>query len=341
MNNFKGFEKCDINFIEDINNLQNGGYLIEVSDNASLGFNYPYLLFIPTNVNVDSRIIVEGANTDKAVLINDLNDDKNPIAKSISEVKRNFSGGHPIKKINEETANYPFLYPLFPRLRYKDKSFYNHMLSSNTMFLEETEKDAKKLGIYRTDLQLIEMINDARNRLEQQGLNIDEKVIMYGFSASAKFVNRFTLLHPEIVKCAFAAAMGGTITLPLGELNGEKLLWPLGIGNVEEITGEKLEIYKKNPQFYLQGLLDTNDCYKPNDSGTCRYEGILQDDEAIQMYKFLGKSMNEERWPKTNEIISTLDSSITLLSCDDDHKPHMLNDVIKEKLNEMSKNKQL
>jgi hypothetical protein len=195
-----GFEDCNIEFIKNINNLEYGGYLILVSAKKELGFNYPYLLFIPKDVNIDSTIIVEGANASEITKLNDDSNDNNLVLESIGEVKDYFDNGHPIKKINEKTTNYPFLYPLFPRLMYRDKTFYNHMLSSNSMFNSKYDSDLEKLGLFRTDLQLIEMIKDASIRLKKYGLNIDEKVIMYGFSASAKFVNRFTLLHPEIVK---------------------------------------------------------------------------------------------------------------------------------------------
>lgn len=213
------------------------------------------------------------------------------------------------------------------------------MLSSNSMF-EKNKEILKNLGIYRTDLQLIEMIKDAKERLIKYGLNIDDKVIMYGFSASAKFVNRFTLLHPEIVKFTFAAALGGIITLPIRELNGEKLIWPIGIGNVNEITDEKLEMYKNVPQFYFHGMRDKNDCYEPNGYGTCKDNDILMDDEAVQLYKIFGKNMND-RWNKTNEIIFNLDCNITLISCNEIHKPSMASEVIEEKLSEIMKNKSL
>lgn len=332
MNNIEVFKDCKLEFVDNINNLTEGGYLIEVSDNKNAGFNYPYLLFIPNNVNIDSTIIVEGSNTGISTVTNKENEEES-ILQSIDNVRNYFKAGHPIKRINERITNYPFLYPLFPRINYEGNDIYNHMLSSNSMF--SNNQDSINLGINRTDLQLIEMIKDASDRLRRYGLNIDDKVIMYGFSASSKFANRFTLLHPEMIKCTFATALGGTITLPLRELNGEKLLWPIGIGNVEEITDEKLELYKEIPQYYYQGMLDNNDCYKPNDRGIGTYNGILQNDEAIQMYKLLGKNMNEDRWENTRKIIDALNYNITLKSCDFSHNPHMMNDIIEEKLSKM------
>ncbi len=340
MKNIKGFKDADVNYFDEINNLEHGGYLIEVPANSEKGFKYPYLLFVPTNVNINSTIIVEPSNSIRAVNICGEEYINSSLKKSIDEVKEYFFAGHPIKRINERTTNYPFLYPLFPRIVYQNEIYYNHMLSSNSMDENKSEV-LNKLNIYRTDLQLIEMIKDASERLKEYGINIDEKVILYGFSASAKFVNRFTLLHPEIVKYAFAAGMGGTVTLPLKELNGKKLIWPIGLADMKEIDDEKLNLYRQVPQFYYQGIKDPVDSYQPDEDGTCKNKGILSDEEANILYKLLGKNMNEDRWSKTIEIINKLDYDITLKSFDDVHRPHMLNDIIEEKLTELQNQKKL
>jgi hypothetical protein len=186
------------------------------------------------------------------------------------------------------------------------------------------------------------MIKDASARLKKYGLNVDEKVILYGFSSSAQYVNRFTLLHPEIVKYAFAGALGGMITLPYREINGEKTLWPIGIGNVEEITDEKLELYKKVPQFYFQGVLDDNDCFQPNDFGTSRDNDLLQNEEAVQLYSILGRDMNRTRWKNTEQIITNLNTNISMaLSQEYGHNPHMMDDAIEEVLKESSRKRNI
>lgn len=329
--NNNAFSDCKVESFDRIGKIVNGGYLITVIENPSLGFNYSYLLFIPANPNYDSTIIVEGANTYGSKQIFDIDDSKEFIEDAIEDVKKCFvENGNPIEIINEQTTNYPLLYPLFPRLYYRGRTFYNHMLSTNSMFSSKDLEDLKKLGLYRTDLQLIEMIKNARKRLIEYGLNVEEKVIITGFSASSKFANRFTILHPEIVKYTIGGGVGGTITLPIREINGEKLLWPIGIGNVEEITDEKLEIYKRVPQFYYQGIKDNNDSYQPNEFGTCKHPGILEDDEARQFYKYLGKEMNENRWNKTKEIISSLDCDIRLESIDGGHDPNIANNFVRE-----------
>ena len=65
-------------------------------------------------------------------------------------------------------------------------------------------------GLERIDLQLLKMIDDARERFAARGINLDSKVFLWGFSASGQFVSRFVMLHPDRVKAAsFGSPMYG------------------------------------------------------------------------------------------------------------------------------------
>ena len=135
------------------------------------------------------------------------------------------------------------------------------MLSSNS--LNKNTRGLKDDNLERVDLQLICMIKNARSVLNKAGIKVDEKVIIDGFSASSKFANRFTLLHPELVKLCIGGGISGSLTLPLYDVNGEKLLWPVGVGNIKELLGQDAVINKeeflKVRQFYYMGSKDTND----------------------------------------------------------------------------------
>ena len=95
----------------------------------------------------------------------------------------------------------------------------------------------------KVDLRIINMINDAKRRLAQNNIYLDEKIIVHGFSASAKFANRFTLLHPELVKLVITGGLGGTLILPLRNIFNEESLYPVGIGNFSKITDKKKRLY--------------------------------------------------------------------------------------------------
>lgn len=57
----------------------------------------------------------------------------------------------------------------------------------------------------RPDEKIILMINNLSEDLHNDGFDVQQKVFVEGFSAGGMFANRFTLLHPELVK---AAAIG-------------------------------------------------------------------------------------------------------------------------------------
>ena len=72
----------------------------------------------------------------------------------------------------------------------EDWQIYTHALDRDTLTTE-------RVDLKRIDLQLIAMIDFARAGLGKQGFQVDEKILIQGFSASGMFANRFTILHPE------------------------------------------------------------------------------------------------------------------------------------------------
>ena len=69
-----------------------------------------------------------------------------------------------------------------------------------------------------------------------------------------EFAQRFALLHPEIVETACIGGASGSIPIPT-----EKIPYPIGIANYEELTGKKfdLESYSKIKFRYYVGELET------------------------------------------------------------------------------------
>ena len=94
--------------------------------------------------------------------------------------------------------------------------------------------------------------------------NINEKVIMVGFSSSSLFSARFTFLHPERVSVAVGGGIGGLLPVPADKINGIDAIYPIGTYDFEKITGKKfdLEEFKKTPQFYYQGTKDKSNPFR-------------------------------------------------------------------------------
>lgn len=288
------------------------GKIILIKANPKNGFNFDYTIYIPKTINPETTLIVEGSNFGSTY---DWSREKilNEMMKEVIEPGKT---GKPIYEI-ATNLGMPVLYPIFPKWANKKGPIYNIMLSSNS--LNHNTPMLKELGLERVDLQLIQMIKDAKLKLKD--LEIDEKIIIDGFSASAKFANRFTLLHPEIVKACIAGGVAGMLTLPLEHIDTEKLLWPVGIGNLEELLGEKYVInideFKKVKQFYYMGMNDKNDPFEAKDVGGVlipKYPELIEPEEIRQIYKYLGNNITGNRWENTKKIYNELGINATFKS---------------------------
>jgi hypothetical protein len=136
----------------------------------------------------------------------------------------------------------------------EDWHIYTHALDRDSLTTQRAD-------LKRIDLQLIAMIDHARAELAKSGIQTDEMILIQGFSASGMFANRFTILHPDRVKAATIGSPGGWVTAPLMDFNGETLLYPAGISDLESLTGIPFDAdtYNAIPQLIYMGSLDDND----------------------------------------------------------------------------------
>lgn len=191
----------------------------------------PSILLIPLTKKVNNQIIVEANNLETNIL-----------EKIIEQAARTAT------RLANETSlcPAPILIPLLPSYR---KGPYYQQLSAECFELSKENPD------YRIDEQVVGMISNAKNILSTEfGLKLEDKVFLNGYSSSGVFAQRFSLLHPEVVETACIGGSSGSIPLPT-----DKLDYPLGIGNYEQLTGKKfdLESYSKIRFRYYVGELET------------------------------------------------------------------------------------
>ena len=221
---------------------------IVVKANPEKGFHFPYLLKTSKKTVDANYIVVESNNTGSDYSIKGMT---SKAKKSLSWVL----GSSISKKLN-----YPMLMPVFP--------FGTSALMQNKYYFPQLDSDVLKIDkdkYRRIDLQLIAMIDDAREKLlKENNQNINEKVIMVGFSSSSLFSARFTFLHPDRVSVAIGGGIGGLLPVPADKINGIEAIYPIGTYDFEKITGKKfdLEEYKKTPQFYYQGTKDKSNPFR-------------------------------------------------------------------------------
>jgi hypothetical protein len=231
--------------------------LIKISANPAKGFNFGYLLSIPEgpSIRVNTTLMAEMNNTGQPEDNTD----------AIYDKARFYLTSSRTAKMIEE-LNLVYFMPLFPR--YKD--LYTHALSRAALISD-------KKGLERIDKQFINMILDAKKQLIIRGINIDEKFILNGFSASGQFSNRFAVMYPELLKCVISGGQTYAI-LPRKEYENLKLTYPIGIQDLKELTGIKFDktTYNSLPQFIYEGdQNDSNDTTKFSDCMTSGQANLI------------------------------------------------------------------
>jgi dienelactone hydrolase len=170
----------------------------------------------------------------------------------------------------------PVLAPLFPRPVAPPPAgdLYLHALSRASL-------EARDPRLARVDLQLIAMLDDAAQRLAGQGHPVQPRVLIYGFSASGSFANRFAVLHPDRVLAAAVGSPGGWPIAPVARAGGDALPYPVGIADADALTGAPVDLaaLRRVRFLFLLGDADTNDAVSYRDA-------FAPADEALIMRRF-------------------------------------------------------
>lgn len=238
------------------------------------GFCWPYYLYVPNSLKSATLLVLpnnSGFNSDNQV-------EHDKAAEQLAK-----SGVDYAEKLSS-----PILVPTFPRSQEIGWQVYTHALDRETL-------ESTVTNLQRIDLQLIAMIDDAIERLSLEGIDIEKKVFIMGFSAAGMFANRFTVLHPERVKAAAIGSPGGWPIVPVEKWEGETLRYHVGVSDVQQLTGNQfnLGLFKTIPLFLFLGDQDTNDSVPYDDSyGT----------EDRELVNRLFGTTPVKRWPKAQQI---------------------------------------
>jgi pimeloyl-ACP methyl ester carboxylesterase len=248
--------------------------LTKVEASPGKGFNWPYYLNVP-NSSKTTTLLVLPNNTGTMSDDQSLHDQA---AKEWAEW-----GGVQYGK----ALNSPVLVPTFPRPG-SAWQVYTHALDRETL-------ETNLPNLQRIDLQLIAMIDDAIERLSLEGISVDQKVFIMGFSASGMFANRFTVLHPERIKAAAIGSPGGWPVAPVAVWHGETLRYHIGVADVQQLTGNpfNFNLFRTIPLYFFMGDMDTNDSVPFSDS----YE-----QEDRDLVNSLFGTTPVARWPRAQQI---------------------------------------
>ena len=208
--------------------------------------------------------------------------------------------------------------PAFPRYRFNidNEYFLTHSLDRMSVLLTAAcvktyladsrfQSQMKLSGLRgkdfeamaRVDKQLEAMIDHAIGYLNGYEHNVDgKKVFLFGFSASGNFANRWALLYPDRVKGVIAGGTNSQPTIPAKEVDGEKLIFPIGVYDYKGITGKEFskEAYGKVANFIFQGERDEADTYGMPDT--------FGPEENRLIKVVLGEKMYPNRWERSKSL---------------------------------------
>ena len=281
-----------------------------VAANPSRGFNYGYYYYIPGNVRSGStvRLLVEPNNT--AGFTNYTIDDAQ------THTQAAFRVINEAKRIADELGTV-LLVPSIPR-PLSTPPFTEPQILNRVAMQTSTGTHA------RVDLQLIRMIDNLREISQRRGINLEAKILINGFSAGGNFGNRFTALHPELVQAVVSGGVAGLPILPSANIEGERLIYPVGIADLGDITDNvfNLALYSSIPQFIYMGANDTNDPLR-----STHFHGV---EEQRIIINVLGTDMRR-RFERSQNIYDDLGINATFRiypGVGHDVTPQMESDII-------------
>lgn len=266
------------------------GKILKIPSNESKGFYWPYYLYVPENIDssqVKSLLIEPNNQPHKNV----------PYTETLDDAYETIHQ----RKLLGDILNIPVLVPAFPGTDdiNAHTTYYPHALSGTSM--KESRSKFK-----RVDLQLIEMINDARKKMKEIGLKTSEKIIINGFSDSGDFSGRFTLLHPKKVDIMIAGGITG-LCLPIKEYNGNKVHFPIGVSDIESYTKK---IFDKKAYDNVKKYV-----YRGSDDKTNPVPGqnYMIDRDRNWVYKNISKDIFEI-WDTTSNLLRTNTKNIQVVT---------------------------
>lgn len=247
--------------------------LIKFNAQPALGFNFGYLIYLPKGLSLTNKtyLLIETNNTG----VNDSIEHHEKGARHAAG--RSSVGNYVARKLK-----LPLLVPIFPRSA-TNWMYYTHALDRDAFLSQD-------FGIERLDLQLLAMIEDAKKKLAQNKLLLRDQFFITGFSASGTFANRFSILHPEKIRATASGGINAIAILPVAELSGKALNYPLGIADIKKITGREvnLKAFKELPKMLFMGEKDDNDAVA--------YDDGYSKEERELVYGLMGKQLIPNRW---------------------------------------------
>ena len=253
------------------------GQIQTVKANPKAGFYWDYLLYVPKTVDKSKKTPLLFTMNDSGIF--------DSSADLEAATRARFGRG------NEDYIAYevgvPMVLPLVLRERGKIDA---HDLNRAAFIVQQ--------GPYkRLDKQVIAMLEDARKQLKKEGIQTQKKFLVAGFSSAGAFGWKLALLQPKKI---LAVAVGGEMypALPVKVFKEKKLLFPVGVGDVKEITGRNFneKAWRRIP------ILLTNGAYDYNDP----LAFLFGKEDSLLILQIFGSGTVQSRWEKARALLKQL-----------------------------------
>jgi predicted esterase len=248
------------------------------------GFHWPYYVYVG---EATTRRAHAGAPIRLLVLPNNTGTSEADFDTDERQARRLLRSGRSLA----DELDLALLVPVFPRPA-SEWRIYTHALDRDTLTTDLEE-------LARPDLQLLAMIDDARRRWGEEGIEVGARIVIMGFSASGMFANRFTLLHPDRVAVAVVGSPGGWPAAPVASWAGRPLRYPVGVADVGPLAGSAFDVasYRAVPHLFFLGDEDDNDSV-PYDDG-------YEDEDERLIFALFGPTP-VSRWPAAQAVYESI-----------------------------------
>lgn len=235
---------------------------IIIQPDEKCGFNFPFILEIPDKIN-DNPDLVFACN-----LTRDFSSCSRSYDEVIEKTCSDLGSIDPMHlHLSLNTGNVLFI-PCVPRMKGFRPNFFGRDICFDKLDCAYEEARKEENCFSESDIdkykdlksQYIKMIQFAMEYLKiKKDIEVDDRIVLSGYSEGAKFVSHFALMHPEIVKTVVAGGTGGCISMPISELNNNELKFPLGTSDIDF----NAEAFNKIKFFYYIGKQDLSDPAMP------------------------------------------------------------------------------
>lgn len=224
---------------------------IDIDANPNLGFHFPFRIIIPKNINKNPEVVY-ACNLPK-----DESDKCNSFDEMIELAKKDLGSIDPMHIHLCLEKGYPMIIPAVPRTKNFRPNFLGRDCFKNDFSSHIDSKFKDDLYKYNDlPLQHKKIIEHAIKCLHDNDINVDDRVIIAGYSEGSKFASHLALLHPEVIKAVIAGGTSGVMSMPISNILGYELKYPLGIADFQNFNKED---FQRISFFYYMGQQDKAD----------------------------------------------------------------------------------